>query len=160
MNATVYFLIEDNKTLQFSCRCWGSDVLHQPNVDPGPQSAQRGWTHTDTNSLMSHIYHSENHVYTFWSLHVLDSSPLQRQTHIVEVYFAGGGGKTPLLGLFFILFSLSPLLLYLPKTSSDRLIQIVTKWISFWGTSASIHMEKYGQISILHKHIYLWTVGV
>lgn len=42
MNATVYFLIEDNKTLQFSYRCRGSDMLHQPNVDPGPLSLLSG----------------------------------------------------------------------------------------------------------------------
>lgn len=42
MNAAEYFLIEGNKTLQFSCRCQGSDTSHQPNVDLGPQSAQRG----------------------------------------------------------------------------------------------------------------------
>lgn len=51
------------------------------------------------------------------------SLQLQKQTHIVGVYFVGVEGKlhcwaySPLL---------SPLLLYLSQTSSDRLIQIVT----------------------------------
>lgn len=99
MNATVYFLIEDNVTLQFSCRSRGSDMFHQPNVDPGPQSAQRGSTQ-DTNSHMSHIYPGNNpaqrldgntRVHTEACMYSLQ---LQKQTHSGSIFLRESRGNS------------------------------------------------------------------
>lgn len=100
MNATVYVLIEDNKTLQFSCPVAGDLTCSvRANVDPGLQSAQRGWTQ-DTNSLMSHTYipattlpggeqNDNTRVHTL----KLTCTVRRNKTHIVEIYFVGGEGK-------------------------------------------------------------------
>lgn len=54
MIITVYFLIEDNKMLQFICQCRKPDALRQPNVDSGSQSSQRGWSQ-DTSPWLTDI---------------------------------------------------------------------------------------------------------
>lgn len=119
MNATVYFLIEDNEMLQFSCHGQGPYMFHQPNVDPGPQSAQRGWTQ-DTNCLMSNINiaaitPSGGWAYTLWGLNVQFAS--QRET---KVDFVCVKGKLHCELTFFSIQS--PLFLYLSQIFSDRLI--------------------------------------
>lgn len=88
MNATVYFLTEDNKTFQFSCHGREPYMFHQPNVNPGPQSAQQGGTQ-DTNSLMSNRNVTATTSAECTHSEVVSGSLSQRQTQLAFVCVEG-----------------------------------------------------------------------